>query len=59
MLAEFTLRYPDIVAFGTCSSIARRAGVSATTVSRLANFLGYRSFRDFRKMFRDDLARNQ
>ncbi|ABR60900.1 MurR/RpiR family transcriptional regulator [Sinorhizobium medicae] len=57
LLAEFALRHPDAIAFGTCGSIAAHAGVSATTVPRLASFLGYQSFRDLRKMFRDDLLR--
>ncbi|MCJ8028142.1 MurR/RpiR family transcriptional regulator [Shinella yambaruensis] len=57
LLVDFALQHPDIMAFGTCSSIARRAGVSATTVSRLAGVLGYRSFRDLRTLFRDDLVR--
>lgn len=56
LLADFALHHPDIMAFGTCASIARRAGVSATTVCRLADVLGYGSFRDLRKLFRDDLA---
>lgn len=56
LLVDFALQHPDIIAFGTCSSIARRAGVSATTVSRLAGVLGYRSFRDLRTLFRDNLV---
>ena len=57
LLADFALQHPDIMAFGTCSSIARGAGVSPTTVSRLAAALGYCSFREMRMVFRNDLLR--
>lgn len=39
-LADSVLQHPDIMVFGTCSSIAQRAGVSATTVSLVAGALG-------------------
>lgn len=41
------LDHPDIIAFGTATSIADECGVSTATVVRLAGHLGFRKFRDF------------
>ena len=54
-LAEYALGHPDTMAFRSCSAIALSAGVSTSTVSRLAIALGFSSFRDLRDMFRDEL----
>lgn len=42
---------PEVVAFGTTRSMAEICGVSPTTVSRTAIFLGFQSFRDMRRLF--------
>lgn len=54
---------PELVAFGTARSIARACSVSPTTVVRLSRFLGFASFHEFRRLFREHLkeriARNR
>ncbi|MDW9366463.1 MurR/RpiR family transcriptional regulator [Sinorhizobium meliloti] len=49
------LDHPEIIAFGTATSIAAACGVSSATVVRLAGHLGFRKFRDFKNLFRDHL----
>lgn len=49
------LDHPDIIAFGTATSIADECGVSTATVVRLAGHLGFRKFRDFKNLFCDHL----
>ncbi|NLR97136.1 MurR/RpiR family transcriptional regulator [Rhizobium sp. P38BS-XIX] len=56
-LAEYALRHPDVMAFASCSLIASSAGVSPSTVSRLAVVLGFPSVREFREIFREELRR--
>ncbi|TFE93232.1 hypothetical protein B5M44_25500 [Shinella sumterensis] len=51
-LMRAALDRPDIVAFGTSSSIAELFGVSTTTVIRLAAHLGFANFRAMRELFR-------
>ncbi|WEX74731.1 transcriptional regulator [Sinorhizobium numidicum] len=50
-----TLAKPDIVAFGTARSVAAACSVSSTTVVRLASLLGFRTFKQFRELFRHHL----
>ncbi|MDE3801800.1 MurR/RpiR family transcriptional regulator [Sinorhizobium meliloti] len=49
------LDHPEIIAFGTATSIAAACGVSSATVVRLAGHLSFRKFRDFKNLFRDHL----
>jgi DNA-binding MurR/RpiR family transcriptional regulator len=49
------LDHPEIIAFGTATSIAAACGVSTATVVRLASHLGFRKFRDFKNLFCDHL----
>ncbi|RVH38732.1 MurR/RpiR family transcriptional regulator [Sinorhizobium meliloti] len=49
------LDHPEIIAFGTATSIANECGVSTATVVRLAGHLGFGKFRDFKNLFRDHL----
>jgi DNA-binding MurR/RpiR family transcriptional regulator len=51
-VARFMLENPSDVAFLSAQKIARRCGVSATSVQRLAYRLGYDSYTDFRGLFR-------
>ena len=56
-LAEYALCHPDVMAFASCTLIASSAGVSPSTVSRLAAVLGFSSVREFRGIFREELRR--
>jgi DNA-binding MurR/RpiR family transcriptional regulator len=51
------LASPDVIAFGTVSSIARECSVSPATVVRVATALGFDSFRDFKTFFQQQLKR--
>ncbi|MDB4895334.1 MAG: putative RpiR family transcriptional regulator [Firmicutes bacterium] len=48
-VAEFLVREPGLLAFGTAAAIGGAAGVSETTVIRLAHTLGYRGFADMQE----------
>jgi hypothetical protein len=48
-------RSPDLVAFGSAASVAKICGVSPSTVLRVARSFGFESFRDLRKIFRDEI----
>ena len=49
---------PSDAAFGTTRSLAKRCGVSASTIVRLTGVLGFERFRDFRELFRNELRRS-
>ncbi|MBM2709965.1 MurR/RpiR family transcriptional regulator [Mesorhizobium caraganae] len=51
-VARMALAKPDVIAFGTVSSIAAECSVSPSTVVRAATGLGFADFRDFRGFFR-------
>ena len=51
-VARLALAHPEIVAFGTAHSLASRCVVSPSTVVRVANALGFASFKEFRQCFR-------
>ncbi|MDF0699421.1 MurR/RpiR family transcriptional regulator [Rhizobium sp. MC63] len=51
-VARLALAHPEIVAFGTAHSLADRCMVSPSTVVRVANALGFESFKEFRQFFR-------
>lgn len=44
---------PELAALSTISELAGELGVNASTLSRLARSIGYRSFSDFQRVFRD------
>lgn len=46
---------PELIAFGTASSVADIFAVSPSTVMRLTKALGFARFRDFRTLFREHL----
>ncbi|MDP9773575.1 MurR/RpiR family transcriptional regulator [Agrobacterium pusense] len=51
-VARFAVAYPEIVAFGTADSVAVCCSVTQSTVVRLAISLGFESYREFRRVFR-------
>lgn len=57
VLAKAMLERPDCAAFESAGSVARRCGVSPATAHRLPRLLGFRSFRDLRLLFQDELRR--
>lgn len=54
-IARLAFDTPSVVAFETGNAFAKRSGVPPQTVARLARSLGFKSFRDFRDIFRDHL----
>ncbi|MBY3026987.1 MurR/RpiR family transcriptional regulator [Rhizobium leguminosarum] len=51
-VARIALANPEAVAFGTARSLAEKCVVAPSTVVRVANALGFESFREFRQLFR-------
>lgn len=51
-VAEYALKNPDGVAFGTAASIAQEADVQPSTLVRFAHQLGYEGFSDLQTVFR-------
>lgn len=62
-IARTAFERPDMIAFGTTRSIAAIFSVSPSTVVRSTQALGFSTFRDLRRLFRDHLkhaaARNK
>jgi DNA-binding MurR/RpiR family transcriptional regulator len=56
-IARLAFDTPSLVAFETGNAFAKRSGVPPQAVARLARSLGFKSFRDFRDVFRDHLRR--
>ncbi|MBB3649639.1 DNA-binding MurR/RpiR family transcriptional regulator [Rhizobium sp. BK619] len=54
-VARKMLARPDIVAFGTISSVAGECVVSPSTVVRVANALGFDTFRELKCCFQQHL----
>ncbi|MDF0661754.1 MurR/RpiR family transcriptional regulator [Rhizobium sp. L18] len=54
-VARKMLARPDIVAFGTISSVAGECVVSPSTVVRVANALGFDTFRELKCFFQQHL----
>ena len=54
-VARQALERPDIIAFESAAAIARRCGVATSALTRLARCLGFSSFREMKKFFRDNL----
>lgn len=52
-VARSALARPEMVAFGTARSLSETCGVSASTVARLAISIGFASFKDFKRVFRE------
>ncbi|OWV98116.1 transcriptional regulator [Rhizobium sp. R72] len=54
-VARLMLEQPEMIAFGSAAAIARRCSVSQTTVHRLAQHIGFRTFAELRAMVREHL----
>jgi DNA-binding MurR/RpiR family transcriptional regulator len=53
--ADFAVRHPDEIAFGTVASIAGKAGVQPSTLIRFAQAMGYQGFSELQAVFRSRL----
>jgi DNA-binding MurR/RpiR family transcriptional regulator len=56
-VAKQILAQPEMIAFESAATIARNCKVSQTTVHRLAQHIGFRTFGEFRAMMRDHLRK--
>ncbi|GLR62453.1 MurR/RpiR family transcriptional regulator [Rhizobium indigoferae] len=56
-VAKQILPQPEMIAFESAAAIARNCKVSQTTVHRLAQHIGFRTFGEFRAMIRDHLRK--
>jgi DNA-binding MurR/RpiR family transcriptional regulator len=54
-VADYAMRHPDEIAFGTAASIAEAAGVQPSTLVRFAHQFGYAGFSDMQSVFRERL----
>lgn len=54
-VARAILARPDLVAFGTISSVASACVVSPSTVVRVANVLGFETFKELRLFFQQHM----
>ncbi|WP_439627422.1 MurR/RpiR family transcriptional regulator [Shinella sp.] len=54
-VARLAFDTPSLVAFESGNAFAKRSGIPPQAVTRLARSLGFKSFRDFRDVFRDHL----
>lgn len=55
--ARYALDHPDQMALNSMRSTATEVGVTSTTMLRLARYLGYESYDDFRASFQNELVR--
>jgi DNA-binding MurR/RpiR family transcriptional regulator len=55
LVARALFANPEMIAFGSASSIATACNVSPSTVVRVAKAFGFEAFRDFREVFRREL----
>lgn len=58
-VADYMVRHFDDCAFHTSGQIGEHAGVSETTVIRLASTLGFSGFADLQKFIRDGLVQSR
>lgn len=54
-VARYVLDNPNAIAFGTVASIAKAAGVHASTLVRFAHAFGFEGFSDMQQLFKDKL----
>ncbi|MCG7522526.1 MurR/RpiR family transcriptional regulator [Ruegeria sp. Ofav3-42] len=57
LAARYALEHPDQMALNSMRRTATEVGVTSTTMLRLARFLGFDSYDDFRASFQADLVR--
>jgi len=55
-VARQIIERPELMAFESAAAIARHCEVSQTTVHRLAQHIGFRTFREFRLLLRAHLC---
>jgi len=58
LITKFVIQEPEVAAFLTAEQIGSRVGVSESTVIRLAGFLGFSSFVDFKAEIQKYLMEN-
>ncbi|MEK1897679.1 MAG: MurR/RpiR family transcriptional regulator [Rhizobium sp.] len=56
-VARQIIERPEMMAFESAAAIARNCKVSQTTVHRLAQHIGFRTFGEFRAVIRDHLRK--
>ncbi|MBM7046188.1 RpiR family transcriptional regulator [Rhizobium lusitanum] len=56
-VARLCLDHPELLAFGPTSDIARRAGVSSSTVLRFVAVMGFSNIKAACKVFQDEIRR--
>ncbi|MGM4986562.1 MULTISPECIES: MurR/RpiR family transcriptional regulator [Rhizobium] len=56
-VARQIIERPDMIAFESAAAVARNCRVSQTTVHRLAQHIGFRTFGELRAMIRDHLRK--
>jgi DNA-binding MurR/RpiR family transcriptional regulator len=54
-VARLCFDHPELLAFDSTSDIARRAGVSSSTVLRFVALIGFSNIKTARKIFRDEI----
>jgi len=52
---ELSFMQPEAIAFSNASSLAADCQIAPSSVSRSVKALGYRSFRDFRQIYRNHI----
>lgn len=58
-VAKRVLAKPELLAFGSATSIANDCGVSASTVKRFVAYIGFHEIAEARAMFRNELCRRR
>ncbi|KQT04630.1 hypothetical protein ASG42_23585 [Rhizobium sp. Leaf391] len=54
-VARLCFDHPELLAFDSTSDIARRAGVSSSTVLRFVAMIGFANIRTARRIFQDEI----
>ena len=54
-VARYVIDNPNTIAFGTVASIAKAAGVHASTLVRFAHAFGFEGFSDMQQLFKDKM----
>lgn len=54
-VARLCFEQPEVFAFGSAVSVARRAGVSSSTVARFVAVMGFSDIKTARKVFQEEV----
>ncbi|CDM60577.1 RpiR family transcriptional regulator (plasmid) [Rhizobium favelukesii] len=54
-VARLCLDCPDVLAFSSANNIAKRAGVSSSTVLRFVSMIGFSNIKEAREMFQNEV----